>query len=62
MTLLLGRVNAVVKTISYGSATGGALLGGVAASGSGPRTVIGAAAVVSALATAAVWPVGDRLG
>jgi len=48
---LLGRVNAAVKMISYGSTTVGALAGGVAASVSGPRTVIGAAACVSALAT-----------
>ena len=48
---LLGRVNAVVKTISYGPTTLGALLGGVAASVSGPRTAIVAAAAVSALAT-----------
>jgi MFS family permease len=48
---LRGRVNAVVKTISYGSTTIGAFLGGAVAGASGPRTVIGAAAVVSALAT-----------
>jgi MFS family permease len=49
---LLGRVNAVVKMISYAATTLGALVGGVAASASGPRTVIGAAACLSALATA----------
>jgi len=49
---LLGRVNAVVKTISYGSTTLGALTGGLAAAAAGPRVVIATAAVVSALATA----------
>jgi MFS family permease len=49
---LLGRVNAVVKTISYGSATLGALAGGLAAAAAGPRAVIATAALVSALATA----------
>jgi Transmembrane secretion effector len=49
---LLGRVNAAVKTVSYGSGTLGARLGGVAASASGPRTAIVAAAIVSAAATA----------
>jgi len=34
---LLGRVNAVVKTISYGATTAGALTGGVAATAVGPR-------------------------
>jgi hypothetical protein len=41
----------VVKTVSYGSTTIGALAGGVAAAALGPRTVIAAAAVVSAAAT-----------
>lgn len=45
---LLGRVTAVVKTVSYGSATAGALAGGVAATLAGPRAVIAAAAVVFA--------------
>ncbi|WP_433307204.1 MFS transporter [Actinoplanes sp. CA-030573] len=49
---LLGRVNAVVKTISYGATTVGALAGGLAAAALGPRAVIGAAAVVSLGATA----------
>ena len=48
---LLGRVNAVVKTISYGSATLGALAGGVGAAAFGPRAVIVGAAVISAAAT-----------
>ncbi|MFF5297492.1 MFS transporter [Paractinoplanes globisporus] len=48
---LLGRVNAVVKTISYGSATAGAFLGGVAATAFGPRAVIATAAALSAAAT-----------
>jgi len=48
---LLGRVNAVVKTISYGSATAGAFPGGVAAAAYGARAVIAAAALVSAAAT-----------
>lgn len=47
---LLGRVNAVVKTISYGMTTLGALTGGVAATAIGPRPVIGLAAAGSALA------------
>ncbi|WP_433725594.1 MFS transporter [Actinoplanes sp. CA-051413] len=45
---LLGRVNAVVKTISYGATTVGALAGGMAATGIGPRLVIAFAAAVSA--------------
>ena len=49
---LLGRVNAVVKTISYGSTTAGAFAGGVAAAAFGARAVIAAAALVSAAATA----------
>jgi MFS family permease len=49
---LLGRVNAVVKTISYGSTALGALAGGLVAAATGPRAVIVAAAVGSALATA----------
>ena len=48
---LLGRVNAVVKTISYGATTVGALTGGVAATAFGPRAVIAAAACASAAAT-----------
>lgn len=47
---LLGRVNAVVKTISYGMTTLGALTGGVAATAVGPRPVLGVAAAGSALA------------
>ena len=49
---LLGRVNAVVKTISYGATTAGAFAGGVAAAAFGSRAVIAAAALVSAAATA----------
>jgi len=48
---LLGRVNAVVKTISYGSTTAGAFAGGVAAAAFGARAVIAAAALSSAVAT-----------
>ena len=48
---LLGRVNAVVKTISYGSATTGAFAGGVTAAAFGARAVIAASALVSAAAT-----------
>jgi hypothetical protein len=47
---LLGRVNAVVKTISYGATSVGALAGGAAAAAWGPRPVIAAAAAGSALA------------
>jgi MFS family permease len=47
---VLGRVNAVVKTISYGATTLGALIGGVAAGAFGPRAVIAAAAVASVAA------------
>ena len=47
-TALLGRVNALVKTISYGASTLGALAGGLAE----PRIVIAAAAGVSAVAAA----------
>jgi MFS family permease len=45
---LLGRVTAVVKTVSYGSTTVGALAGGALSTAFGPRTVI----VVSALCAA----------
>ncbi|WP_433360608.1 MFS transporter [Actinoplanes sp. CA-142083] len=48
---LLGRVNATVKTVSYGATTVGAVLGGLAAAASGPPTVIVTAALVSAAAT-----------
>jgi hypothetical protein len=47
---LLGRVNAVVKTVSYGATSAGALAGGAAAAAWGPRAVIVAAAIGSALA------------
>lgn len=47
---LLGRVNAVVKTVSYGATSAGALAGGAAAAVWGPRPVIVAAAIGSALA------------
>jgi MFS family permease len=56
---LLGRVNAVVKTISYGASTLGALLGGVAAGAWTPRTAIVAAAIVSATAT--VFPAASAV-
>jgi MFS family permease len=48
---LLGRVNAAVKTISYGATTLGALAGGLAAAAIGPRAVIAAAALISGSAT-----------
>ena len=47
-TALLGRVNALVKTVSYGASTLGALAGGLAE----PRLVIAAAAGLSAVAAA----------
>jgi hypothetical protein len=49
---LLGRVNAVVKTVSYGATSAGALAGGAAAGAWGPRPVIASAAVLSAVAAA----------
>ena len=52
---LLGRVNAVVKTISYGATTTGAFAGGVAAAAFGSRAVIAAAATVSAAATLSLF-------
>lgn len=46
----LGRVNAVVKTVSYGATSAGALLGGALAALWGPRPVIATAAASSAAA------------
>lgn len=48
---LLGRVNAVVKTVSYGSTALGSLTGGIAAAASSPRAVIAFAAAGSLLAS-----------
>ncbi|GIM89101.1 hypothetical protein [Paractinoplanes toevensis] len=54
----------MVKSLSYGATTLGALLGGIAAAWSCPRLVIAAAALLSATATFFLpgFPVDNRRG
>ncbi|MDG4770792.1 MFS transporter [Solwaraspora sp. WMMD792] len=52
---LLGRVTAASKTLIYGAAGGGALLGGALAAGVGLAAPFGFAALVAVVATAGWW-------
>ncbi|WFE28650.1 MFS transporter [Solwaraspora sp. WMMD791] len=52
---LLGRVTAASKTLIYGGAGGGALLGGALAAGVGLAAPFGFAALVGVVATAGWW-------
>lgn len=60
-TALLGRTTAASRTLTYGSAAAGALVGGLAASQAGVLAPFAVSAVIGVLATA-VWVVYSRTG